>query len=74
MYLTKQEAASITDKTQPNIKFDQKMGQYSINWPDDVVCYMHYWVNSPQCAGEADCSRNSINAEQWIANHNDLGR
>jgi hypothetical protein len=48
MQLTNTEAALTTDKNEATNVSDQKMGQCSITWPDDVVCNTHYTLYSPQ--------------------------
>jgi hypothetical protein len=40
MYLSRLQAASITDQNATNIKTDQNMGHFDITWPNDAVCYM----------------------------------
>jgi hypothetical protein len=45
MYLTKQQATSVTDKNATNIISDQNMGHFAITCANDVVCVISLSVS-----------------------------
>jgi hypothetical protein len=67
MQLTNTWTALKTDKNETTNISDQKMGQSSITWPDDVTVYTHYTYYSPQWAVAAECSwrREHLNTNHW---------
>jgi hypothetical protein len=67
MYLSRLQAASITDQNATNIKTDQNMGHFDITWPNDVgTIYTSY--------GElaAVSSRLCIKAKQHLRQPHEL--
>jgi hypothetical protein len=67
MQLTNTWTALKTDKNETTNISDQKMGQSSITWPDDVAVHIHYTWNSPQWAVAAECSWkwDYLNTKYW---------